>query len=200
LEVIGHDGIARNITMVPGDLVLYESHSIIHSRPFPLKGRFMANIFIHFEPIGPIGGQVLYDGDLPPYVIPGSPEEEHWRADNPHGHKVIGNLAFETGSTRAHQYASQGALEELQRHLDRHQNHVNIRDRNGWTPLHEAVRNGDIRLIELLLNHGADVNARTGAHAEGGSPLWWAEQIHDAEHPVAQILREREAKKFEPEL
>lgn len=30
LEVIGHDGLARNITMEPGDLVLYESHSIIH--------------------------------------------------------------------------------------------------------------------------------------------------------------------------
>lgn len=30
LEVIGHDGVAVNITMVPGDLVLYESHSIIH--------------------------------------------------------------------------------------------------------------------------------------------------------------------------
>ncbi len=31
LEVIGHDGIAHNVTMEPGDLVLYESHSIIHS-------------------------------------------------------------------------------------------------------------------------------------------------------------------------
>ena len=30
LEVIGHDGIARNVTMLPGDLVLYESHSILH--------------------------------------------------------------------------------------------------------------------------------------------------------------------------
>jgi hypothetical protein len=30
LEVIGHDGMAVNITMEPGDLVLYESHSIIH--------------------------------------------------------------------------------------------------------------------------------------------------------------------------
>jgi hypothetical protein len=44
LEVIGHDGIARNVTMVPGDLVLYESHSVIHGRQFPLKGRFMANV------------------------------------------------------------------------------------------------------------------------------------------------------------
>ena len=30
LEVIGHDGRAHNVTMEPGDMVLYESHSIIH--------------------------------------------------------------------------------------------------------------------------------------------------------------------------
>lgn len=53
LEVYGHDGKAYNVTMKPGDLVLYESHSIIHGRPFPLKGRFFANIFIHFEPAQP---------------------------------------------------------------------------------------------------------------------------------------------------
>ena len=52
LEVIGHDGRARNVTMEPGEMVLYESHSVIHGRPFPLKGRFYANIFIHFEPVG----------------------------------------------------------------------------------------------------------------------------------------------------
>ena len=46
LEVIGHDGKAHNVTMLPGDMVLYESHSIIHGRPFPLKGRFMANVFM----------------------------------------------------------------------------------------------------------------------------------------------------------
>jgi hypothetical protein len=44
LEVIGHDGKAANVTMEPGDMVLYESHSVIHGRPFPLKGRFFANI------------------------------------------------------------------------------------------------------------------------------------------------------------
>jgi prolyl 4-hydroxylase len=30
LEVIGHNGVAENVTMLPGDLVLYESHSVIH--------------------------------------------------------------------------------------------------------------------------------------------------------------------------
>eukprot|EP00980_Cylindrotheca_fusiformis_P018840 scaffold6276_cov138-Cylindrotheca_fusiformis.AAC.27 len=88
LEVIGHDGVAVNITMEPGDLVLYESHSIIHGRQFPLKGRFMANIFIHFEPLGPIDEEIEIDPDLPSYIIRGSEAEEHWRVENPFGYKV----------------------------------------------------------------------------------------------------------------
>lgn len=98
LEVIGHDGKATNVTMLPGDLVLYESHSVLHGvsccrvllqfsriqqgntskimlllqRPFPLKGRFMANVFVHFEPIGPVGKEVNISADLPNYVIPGT--------------------------------------------------------------------------------------------------------------------------------
>ncbi len=32
LEVYGHDGTATNVTMEPGDMVLYESHSVIHGR------------------------------------------------------------------------------------------------------------------------------------------------------------------------
>merc|ERR1712154_665421 len=52
IEVYGHDGKATNVTMEPGDMVLYESHSVLHGRPFPLKGRFFANIFILFEPTG----------------------------------------------------------------------------------------------------------------------------------------------------
>ena len=46
LEVIGHDGKAYNVTMEPGDMVLYESHSVLHGRPYPLKGRYLANIFV----------------------------------------------------------------------------------------------------------------------------------------------------------
>lgn len=52
LEVIGHDGTAHNLTLEPGQMILYESHSIIHGRPFPLQGRYYANVFIHFEPLG----------------------------------------------------------------------------------------------------------------------------------------------------
>lgn len=45
LEVWGHDGKPYNISMEPGDMVLYESHSVIHGRPFPLRGNYFANIF-----------------------------------------------------------------------------------------------------------------------------------------------------------
>ena len=51
VEVYNHKGQAHNITMEPGDMVLYESHSILHGRPFPLKGRYFANIFVHFKPL-----------------------------------------------------------------------------------------------------------------------------------------------------
>jgi prolyl 4-hydroxylase len=111
LEVIGHDGKATNVTMEPGDMVLYESHSVIHGRPFPLKGRYYANIFIHFEPTGHSlrhnaqveeeddvhekyraatarragGHEVDQAGDLPSYIIPGTPEETNWRRRHPNG-------------------------------------------------------------------------------------------------------------------
>lgn len=50
LEVYDHAGRAHNVSMRPGDLVLYESHTVLHGRPFPLEGNFYANIFVHFKP------------------------------------------------------------------------------------------------------------------------------------------------------
>ena len=105
IEVIGHDGKAHNVSMAPGDMVLYESHSILHGRPFPLKGRFYANIFIHFEPTGHSlrhhgdihghdydvdstyrkaqakghGGHENEENGLPIYLKEGTPEEKNWR-------------------------------------------------------------------------------------------------------------------------
>lgn len=61
LEVIGHNGKAYNITMEVGDIILYESHSVIHGRPFPLKGEYYANVFCHFEPVE----YSLIDGQRP---------------------------------------------------------------------------------------------------------------------------------------
>lgn len=40
IEVYDHSGKAWNVTMQPGDMTLYESHTVLHGRPFPMKGRF----------------------------------------------------------------------------------------------------------------------------------------------------------------
>ena len=50
IEMIGHDGMAYNVTLQPGEMLLYEGHSVIHGRPFSLRGLYQANIFLHFEP------------------------------------------------------------------------------------------------------------------------------------------------------
>jgi prolyl 4-hydroxylase len=44
LEVYDHDGVAHNVTTVPGDVVFYEGHSAIHGRPFPLNGSCFASV------------------------------------------------------------------------------------------------------------------------------------------------------------
>ncbi len=33
---------------------------------------------------------------------------------------------------------------------------MNIEDKNGWTPLHHAVRNNALNAIEFLLDNGVD--------------------------------------------
>jgi ankyrin repeat protein len=160
----------------------------------------MANVFIHFEPIGPVGGQIEYGTtDLPPYLIPGSPDEANWRSRNPQGHTIMKTQTFETGSTEAHRAARDGNLKELQEIVDHHEEVINSRDINGWLPLHEAVRRGNVDLVKFLIEKGSDVNARTGPEGElGGSVMYWAKLSHGDDHPVVKLLEEYNAKHVEP--
>jgi prolyl 4-hydroxylase len=52
IELYGHDGKAHNVTLDVGEMLLYESASVITGRPYPLQGRHYAEIFISFEPFG----------------------------------------------------------------------------------------------------------------------------------------------------
>mmetsp|Transcript_27560 Transcript_27560/g.75889 ORF Transcript_27560/g.75889 Transcript_27560/m.75889 type:complete len:859 (+) Transcript_27560:206-2782(+) len=93
LEVYGHDGKATNVSMSPGDMVLYESHSVIHGRPFPMNGKFYANIFMHFEVMGDVSGDKLPEsGDLPPYIVRGSGWEDQYRSEFPRGWRLFSDL------------------------------------------------------------------------------------------------------------
>ena len=45
--------------------------------------------------------------------------------------------------------------------LIEHGANVNYADRDNWTPLHQAVHNGDYDSAQRLLDAGADINIRT---------------------------------------
>ena len=45
---------------------------------------------------------------------------------------------------------------------------VNIKDENGNTPLHVAVQQGNVKVVEVLLNKGANVNVKNSV---GETPL-----------------------------
>ena len=50
LVIINREGKRENIYMEPGDMVLYESASLPHSREQPLEGDYYTNMFVHFAP------------------------------------------------------------------------------------------------------------------------------------------------------
>jgi len=77
----------------------------------------MANVFIHFEPIGAVGDELNIDEDLPQYVLRGSEEEANWRRRFPGGYRLTGT-SFTTGSTALHEIAFRGDVEEARSLLE----------------------------------------------------------------------------------
>lgn len=201
LEVYDRHDRAVNVTMEPGDMVLYESGSLVHGRPFALKGRFYANIFIHFEPTGEHldGKWETTDDFYPPYLIPGSPEMENWRRRNPGGWKKDAPSMAAVGRPEGHLAAGYGDVEALKALAVENKRALHAKDENGWQPLHEAVRGGHLDAVKLLVKHGADVNSLTN-HGDGVSPYNIALNSLSEDHPVAQYLLKLGAINVGPEL
>lgn len=206
LEVIDRQGRAVNVTMEPGDMVLYESGSLIHARPFPLKGRFFANIFIHFEPTGRKLGDTsdeyleTLDPFYPPYLLKNSPEVENWKSRNPEGwHKPVPSAPIQqVTSPEGHAAAAYGDVATLAAIAKTNKRNLFFKDANGWQPIHEAARGGHVEALEFLINHGADINARTGEN-DGSSPLNLVEMYLGATHEAAYFLSSLGAFNLSPE-
>lgn len=181
----------------------------------------------HRRFLGPVGEEIALDADLPQYVIRGSEEESNWKKRNPDGYKL--HTGRTVGANELHKAALQSDVEEVRRLLKTKGHMVNVRDINGWMPLHvscemlsparwindhhlpttvffkyikqESVRQGDVESVELMLDFGADVNARTKgqeAGASGGTPLWWAFEYHNDDHPVVQLLKRHGGRNIAP--
>ena len=223
IEVYAHDGKAYNVTMEPGEMILYESHSVLHGRPFPLKGRFYANIFIHFEPTGhslrhnaheaaeraargrmdnhDVGGHEQEMGGLPPYIQPGTIEAERWFKQHPDQAKRnrASNKTRTAGATPAHVAAQEGDADTLGKVIGKLEHLLNSKDANGWTPLHEGARGGHVDVVKLLIEKGANINERT-MEGKGETPLYWSIAENGEDHPVSQMLMELGGLNIGPDL
>lgn len=196
LEIYDRNDRAVNVTMEPGDMVLYESGSLVHGRPFPLVGRYFANIFIHFEPTGrslgrsiPEGGADQDDTFFPPYLLEGSPELKNWANNNPYGWKKPSPSAAQVDTPEGHYFAQQGDIDGLKGLIKANPKALLRKDRNGWMPIHEAVRAGSKDAVKFLVDNGSDMNSRTH-HGEGSSPLALAIEVLTERHPVSKYLME----------
>ncbi len=64
---------------------------------------------------------------------------------------------------------------------------LNRQDANGWAAIHEAVRGGHLDTVRYLVDHGADIGAKTNNY---GTPLWWARKSLDQGHEVIDYLEQ----------
>ena len=94
-----------------------------------------------------------------------------------------------------------GQLEELEKELNSKdaKKVLTERDDKGWQVLHQGVASGNEDVVMLLVDHGAEINARThGGYGE--TPLRIAEKELGDTHPVVRYLKRLGALSLGPEL
>jgi len=84
-----------------------------------------------------------------------------------------------------HDAVEQGDLAKVKALVEGNPELLSSEDNNGWTPLRSAASEGHKDVVELLLAHGADVNA----NGDGGwTPLQWA--AYAGYKDVVELLRQ----------
>ena len=92
--------------------------------------------------------------------------------------------------------AFNGNIELLTHFSDSSPHLLEVTDKNGWRPIHEAVRSNKVSTVHFLLNKGVDLNARTGLNNEGRSPLAIANSWLGDTSEISTLLRSRGAREF----
>ena len=77
---------------------------------------------------------------------------------------------------------------------------LHLKDKNGWQPIHEAVRGGHLETVKFLVEQKADVNSVTNFGQGGVSPYYISVSNHGHDHPVSEFLSSMGAKLVGPEL
>lgn len=193
IEVYDHNGNAYNVTMEPGDMVLYESSTVLHGRPFPLKGRFFANVFVHFEPI--VHTEM---NEMDQAKREGRHSEEPLAVKRRHGGSTDAPRNLRNNNTprrlspdeedgkylRLH--AAHGSIEDMHEILQRKPQLLHSADENNWQAIHEAVRSGKSETVKFLVELGADLKWKI---KNGGNALWLAKDSLPSDHEIIQYLK-----------
>mmetsp|Transcript_18537 Transcript_18537/g.40103 ORF Transcript_18537/g.40103 Transcript_18537/m.40103 type:complete len:797 (+) Transcript_18537:94-2484(+) len=79
--------------------------------------------------------------------------------------------------------------ELLAQYISKEPEMIDASDASGWRPIHEAARGGNIVGVQLLINAGCDLTARTGRGGNGGTALWWATQRYGEDNDVVKLLK-----------
>ena len=108
--------------------------------------------------------------------------------------------SFITGSTEAHEAAGKGDVSRLKEIAHSDPESMHKPNANGWKPLHEGARKVHLNIVSLLVNkYKSNINERT-QFGEGGTPLFYAEQHNDDNHPIIDVMKALGAINIGPEL
>ena len=143
----------------------------------------------------------INEAALPPYILEGSIEADRWLRGE-FANKIPGapgsnkepNFEPTLLQEESHTAAAKGDMEALARLATENKDKLHAKDGNGWQPIHEAIRAGHRDVIEFLVEHGADVNEKTGYHGVGEFPLDLAKNFHGEENDLVGLLQSMGAK------
>jgi hypothetical protein len=177
---------------------------IKHAKTYIMTRSFVL-LFILFQTISvpSISGQPRLSYDMAkttenPNTMRRIPEQPSGRPASRNNEKIAGAVTLleayneqEAYAMYSHFLAGNGEVEALRDWIRRHPEVVHLRDRtHQWTALHEAARGGHVEVADLLLESGADVNAR---NRYGGTPLFEAGIHHGLDSAIYQYLVARGA-------
>ncbi len=110
-------------------------------------------------------------------MVPEGTENEKWGNDAPFPRKRPYQLLPDGGNTSAFSIVQKLIKDGKQ----------NERMHNGWTWLHTAILNGDGDAVKLLIDHGADINAKAN---DGWTPLDMAAATFAGNHEKTGRLKD----------
>lgn len=109
--------------------------------------------------------------------------------------KLSYNAAFDRSASAKKRFsprdlrlaAANGDYDSVLEYIEMKPEYIDRVDKNGWGPIHNAVRSGDMSMIKLLVDNGCNVGIATN---EGSSALAMAIERFGEEHAISRLLKE----------